>query len=149
MGVKHIETCIDSEIYKLKHLKTSENALVCGNQNKNLYKVVARLLRRTLWVWPCYRNFMLVIWCYRRILSDTFTWPNEQQSRLPLRRSVIVSQEGRLFKFGIVKPLSKSYEGRCKRPNFVFWVAGSVLFVSRWVVMAWSNVWYRASWNFA
>ena len=43
-----------------------------------------------------------------------------------------VSQEGRLFKFDIVKPLSKSNGARGRRPNFVFWVTGSVLFVSGW-----------------
>ena len=53
---------------------------------------------------------------------------------------MIVSQEGRLFKFDIVKPLSKSNGGRSRRPNFVFWVAGSALLVSGLVVMAWSNV---------
>ena len=70
---------------------------------------------------------------------------NEQQSRLLFWRSVIVSQEGRYFKSDIVKPPSKSNRGRGRRPNFVFWVAGSVLFVSRWVVMAWSNALCRAS----
>ena len=35
---------------------------------------------------------------------------------------MIISQEGRLFNFDIVNPLSKSNAGRGKRPNFVFWV---------------------------
>ena len=100
---------------------------------------VARLQGRVLWVWPRYRNFM-VIWCFRWIVSDIFMWPNEQQSRLPFRRFVIVSQDGRLSKFDIVNPLSKSNRGRDRRPTFVFWVAGSVLFVSGWVAMAWSKV---------
>ena len=41
--------------------------------------------------------------------------------------------------------VSQENRGRGRRPNFVFWVAGSVLFVSRWVVMAWSNALCRAS----
>ena len=28
MGVKHIEICVNSEIYKLKHLKIGENSIV-------------------------------------------------------------------------------------------------------------------------
>ena len=51
---------------------------------------------------------MLGIWCYRRILSDTFMWPNEQQGRLQFQRSVIVSKEDRFFKFDIVN--------LCQRP---------------------------------
>ena len=38
---------------------------------------VPRLQGRVLWVWLRYRNFMLVIWCFRWIVSDTFMWPNE------------------------------------------------------------------------
>ena len=74
-----------------------------------------------------------------------FKWPYGQQSRLPFRQSVIISQEGRLINFDIVKSLSKSNGGRGRMPNFVIWRAGSVLFVSGWVVMAWSRVLYRAS----
>ena len=40
--------------------------------------------------------------------SDTFKWPNGQQSRLAHRRSVIVSQEGIPPNFDIANPLSKS-----------------------------------------
>ena len=39
MGVKHIETCVNSDIYKLKYLKTGRNSIVCGNQKKNVCKV--------------------------------------------------------------------------------------------------------------
>ena len=30
--------------------------------------------------------------------------------------------------------------GAKEAPNFIFWKAHSVLFVSRWVVIVWSNV---------
>ena len=43
-----------------------------------------------------------------------------QQSRLPFRRSAIVSQEGKLINFDIVNPLSKSNGGRERMSNFVF-----------------------------
>ena len=39
MGVKHIEACTNSDIYKLKHLKTGKNGIVFGNQNKSVCKV--------------------------------------------------------------------------------------------------------------
>ena len=104
---------------------------------------VATLQERVLWVWPRYRNFMLGIWCFRWIVSDTSKWLNGQQSRLLCRQSVILSREGRLFNFDIVNSLWKSNGGRGKRPNFVFWVVRSVLFVSRWVAMTWTKVLFR------
>ena len=61
---------------------------------------------------------------------------------------MIVSREGRFFNFDIVNPLWKSNGGRGRRPNFVFFVVGSVLFVSSWVAMARSKVLFKASWNF-
>ena len=63
----------------------------------------------------------------------------------PFRRSTIVSQEAKFINFDIVNPLSKSNGGRGRMSNFVFWGAGSVLFVSGWVAMAWSKVLFRAS----
>ena len=39
MGVKHIEICVNSEIYKLKHLKIGKNSLVFWNQDKKVCKV--------------------------------------------------------------------------------------------------------------
>ena len=45
---------------------------------------------------------------------------------------MIVSQEGRLFNFDIVNPLSKGNRDKDRRPGFVFLVAGSVLFISAW-----------------
>ena len=68
-----------------------------------------------------------------------------QQNRLPFWQSVIVSQKGKLINFDIVDPLSKNNGGRGRMSNFVFWGAGSVLFVSGWVAMAWSKVLFRAS----
>ena len=47
------------------------------NQGQNC---VARFHGRILWVWCCYRNFVLSISCFRWIVFDTFKWPNEQQS---------------------------------------------------------------------
>ena len=47
--------------------------------------------------------------------------------------------------FDIVNSLSKRNGGRDRRPNFVFWVAGSVLSASVQVAMAWRKVLYRAS----
>ena len=44
-----------------------------------------------------------------------------------------------------MKPLSKSNGGRVGEPNFVFGVAGSVVFASGYLAMAWSKVLYRAS----
>ena len=55
-------------------------------------------------------------------------WSNGQQSKLPFRRSMIVSRAGRLFNFDIVNPLSISNAGKERRPDFVFWAVGSVLF---------------------
>ena len=102
---------------------------------ENVYEIqgqncVARLQGRVLWVWPHCRRFMLGIWCFRWILSDTFKWSKWQQSKLLFWRSMIVPWEGRLFNFDIVNPLSKSNAGRGRRLNFVFWVVGSLLFVS-------------------
>ena len=88
---------------------------------------------------------MLGISCFRGIVSDTLKWPNGQQSRLPFRRSVIVTPKQQLFNFDIVNPSSKSNAGGARRPNFVFWVVRSVLFVSEWVAMAWSKVLFKAS----
>ena len=94
---------------------------------------VARLQGRVLWVWPHYRNFMLGIWCFSWIVSDMFKWPNGQQSRLPFRRSVIVSWEEWLFDFDIVNPLSKSNVGRGRKPNFVFgWLGVFYLLAGGW-----------------
>ena len=85
---------------------------------------------------------MLGIWCFRWIVSDTFKWPNGQQSRLPCRRSVFVSQEGRPPIFILCSLSQKARGGDYRRTNFVFWVAGSFLSASRWVSMAWSKVLY-------
>ena len=86
--------------------------------------------------------------CFKWIVFYTFKWLNGQQSRLPFRRSVIISRESRLFNFDIVNLLWKSNGGRGRRGNFVFSVIESVLFVSGWVAMAWSKVLFRASWKF-
>ena len=90
---------------------------------------------------------MLGVWCFRWIISDTFKWPYGQQSKVPFQRSAIVSQEGRIFNFDIIKPLSKSNGGGGRMPDFVFGRAGNLLFVSGWVTMAWSKVLFRAKSN--
>ena len=72
-------------------------------------------------------------------------WSNEQQSRLPFGQLAIASQEWRLLNFDIVKPLLKSNGDRVGETNFVFGVAGSVVFASGYLAMAWSKVSYRAS----
>ena len=56
---------------------------------------------------------------------------------------MIVFREERLFTFDVMNSLSKSNGGRERRPNFVFCMVVSVLFVSGWVVMAWSKILFR------
>ena len=68
-----------------------------------------------------------------------------QQSRLPFQRSTIVSQEGKLINFDIVNPLAKSNAGRGRMSNFVFWGAGSPLFVNGWRWWQWHEVLFWAS----
>ena len=53
-----------------------------------------------------------------------------QQSKLLFRQSAIISQERKLTSFDIVNPLLTSNGDRGRMSNFVFWGAGSVLFVS-------------------
>ena len=66
--------------------------------------MMVRLQGRVLRVWPRYRNFMLGIWCVRWITTGVLKWPYGQQGRVPLRRSVIVSREGRFFNFWYCEP---------------------------------------------
>ena len=61
----------------------------------------------------------------------------------PFRRSTIVIYQ--FINFDIVNPFSKSNGGRGRMSDFIFGGAGSVLFVSGWVAMAWSKVLFRAS----
>ena len=79
---------------------------------------VARLQGRVLWVWPHYRNFC---WVYD-VLGETYLTSLSglacSKSKLPFRRSVIVSLEKQLVDFGFVKPVSKSNAGRDKRSDF-------------------------------
>ena len=104
---------------------------------------VARLQRSVLRV--CYRSLCLVFDVLGESYLDTCKWPYGQQSRLPFRRSAIVSQDGRFITFDFVNPLSKGNGVRGKMPNVVFWRAGGVLFVSEWMAMLWSKVLFRAS----
>ena len=62
--------------------------------------------------------------------------------QIPIRQYVTVSQEAKLFSCDIVNPRWKGNGGRCRMCVFVFWRAGSVVCVSKWVAIAWSKVWF-------
>ena len=56
-------------------------SVILGNRYKiQRQNCVLKVQGRVLSVWPCYKYFVLVIWCFRWIESDTFKWPNRQQS---------------------------------------------------------------------
>ena len=80
------------------------------------------------------------------MVSDTFKWPNGEQGRLPFRRSVIVSREGRPYNFDIVNPLSKSKGAETEHLNLFFvWLGVFYLLAVGIDAMLWSKVLYRAS----